>query len=290
MPTTEGGAAAGGDRDLRLDAHQHFWDYPAHAGDYGWMGDAEASLKRDFGPGDLAPLLAAAGYGGCVAVQAREVDAETDALLAVARQHGFVRGVVGWFDLCAPEVEARLDRHAGDPLLKGLRMAIHDRPDPGFAAEDAHIRGVACLAPRGLAYDLLIRTEHIAAALVLVDRCPDVRFVVDHIAKPHRDGEGLPAWKAGMAALGRRPNVWCKLSGLGTLPGSGAVAPFLDVALAAFGPARCMIGSDWPVSTLAATYGETMAVVETWCAPLSADERRRILRATCAAFYGLADS
>ena len=270
---------------MKLDAHQHFWDYAAHAGDYGWMGEAEAPLRRDHLPGELAPLLHAAGYDGCVVVQAREVEAETDWLLALARRHAVVRAVVGWVDLCAPDVEARLDRHAGEPSLRGLRMAVHDRADPGFAASSPHVRGVSCLASRGLAYDLLIRTEHIPAALMLVDACPGVRFVVDHIAKPHRDGVDRPAWQAGIAALGRRPNVWCKLSGLGTLPGTGAITPFLDTALAAFGPARCMIGSDWPVSTLAAPYRDTMATVETWCGRLSPDERRSVLGGTCAAFY-----
>ena len=254
---------------MKIDAHQHFWDYEADAGDYAWMGEAEAPLRRTFRPDDLAPLLAEAGYGGTVAVQAREVEAETDALLARARRHPSISGVVGWTDLCAPDV-------------------IHDRPDPGFAASDAHRRGVSHLAARGLTYDLLIRSEQMAAALALVDACPGVRFVVDHIAKPRRDGSDRPAWRAGIAALGLRPNVWCKLSGLGTLPGTGPIAPFLDAALDAFGPARCMIGSDWPVSTLAADYRATMGVVEDWCARLSPDESASILGGTCVAFYGLA--
>ena len=272
---------------MKVDAHQHFWDYAADAADYGWMGDAEAPLRRNFLPADLAPLIAATGYAGTVAVQAREVETETASLLALARTAPFVRGVVGWVDLCAPDVEARLDRHAGDPMLRGLRMVIHDRPDPEFAASPAHRHGVSCLASRGLTYDLLIRSEQISAALALIDRCPGVRFVVDHLAKPRLDGSDGPRWRAGITALGERPNVWCKLSGLGTLPGRGAPGPLLDTALAAFGPARCMVGSDWPVATLAAGYAATMAVVEGWCAPLSAAERNLILGDTCRDFYGL---
>ncbi len=272
---------------MRIDAHQHFWDYGADAADYGWMGEGDGALRRDRLPGDLAPLLAASGYAGCVAVQAREVEVETASLLRMARACGFVFGVVGWVDLCAPDVEARLDRHRGDPLLRGMRMAIHDRSDIGFAASAQHLHGVSCLGPRGLTYDLLVRSEHIPAALALVDACPDVRFVVDHLAKPRLDGSDRPSWSAGIAALGRRPNVWCKLSGLGTLPGPGAPGPFLETALAAFGPARCMIGSDWPVSTLAEPYAATMAVVEDWCSSLSPDERAMILGRSCAEFYRL---
>ena len=272
---------------MKIDAHQHYWDYAAAPGDYAWMGEDEAPLRRAFLPGDLAPLLARAGYGGTVVVQAREVEAETDGLLALARATPSILGVVGWIDLCAADVEARLDRAAADPTLRGMRMAIHDRPDPGFAASPAHVHGVSCLAARGLTYDLLIRSDHCPAAIALVDACPDVRFVVDHLAKPHRDGFDWPRWRAGIDALGARPNVWCKLSGLGTLPGQGKPERFLDAALAAFGPARCMIGSDWPVATLAADYAGTMAVVEGWSAPLSPDERALILGDTCADFYRL---
>lgn len=277
---------------MKLDAHQHFWCHAADAADYGWMGETEAPLRRDFGPDDLAPQLAAAGYGGTVAVQAREVPAETGALLALARRHAFVKGVVGWLDLCADDAEAEIERAAADPLLRGFRMAIHDRPDPGFAASAAHVRGVARLARHGLAYDLLLRPEHLGAALALVDACPGVRFVVDHLAKPDLGAPDASAWRDGLAALALRPNAWCKLSGLGTLPGAAergtaAALPRLDAALEAFGADRCMIGSDWPVCTLAADYCATMGVVERWCGPLSADERSAILGRSCAAFYGL---
>lgn len=273
---------------MKIDAHQHYWDYDSHSGDYGWMGDAEAPLRRNFLPRDLEPLLARAGYDGTVVVQAREVEAETDDLLALARTTPSILGVVGWLDLCAGDIEERLDRAAADPKLRGLRMALHDRLDPGFAAAPAHVRGVAALARRGLTYDLLIRPEHMPAALSLVDACPDVRFVVDHLAKPRLDGTDWAAWRAGIGHLAERPNVWCKLSGLGTLPGSGDPRRFLDAALALFGPARCMIGSDWPVATLAADYTATMSVVEDWCRPLSESERGLILGATCASFYRLA--
>lgn len=275
---------------MKIDAHQHYWDYEGHSGHYGWMGDAEAALRRNFLPGDLEPLLSQAGYAGTVVVQAREVEAETDDLLALARRTPSILGVVGWLDLCAADVEDRLDRAAADPKLRGLRMAIHDRPDPAFAASPAHIRGVSCLAARDLAYDLLIRTEHMRAALALVDACPDVRFVVDHLAKPRLDGSDWEPWRAGIGALADRPNVWCKLSGLGTLPGPGDPRRFLDAALAVFGAGRCMIGSDWPVATLAADYATTMAVVEDWCGPLPGSESALILGGTCAAFYRLAEA
>ncbi|QMW24441.1 amidohydrolase family protein [Sandaracinobacteroides saxicola] len=271
---------------MRIDAHQHFWDYATNAADYVWMGEAEAALRRDYLPADLEPLLAASGYDGTVVVQAREIEAETRWLTALADATPFVHGVVGWADLCAPDAAARIDALA-HPKLKGFRMLIHDRPDPDFAASPDHLRGVALLEPRGLTYDLLLKPPHIAAAIRLVDALPYTRFVVDHIAKPALDESDWGPWSNGMRELAARANVWCKLSGLATLGNSAALPPRIDHVLDAFGAARCMIGSDWPVATLGADYVATMALVEDWAVKLSADEQAAILGGSATAFYGL---
>lgn len=277
---------------MKIDAHQHFWDYAANGADYVWMSDAEHMLRRDFLPLDLAPLLAAAGYRGTVAVQARELRVETDWLLALAREHDFIRGVVGWLDLTSADAPAQLDAYADQPKLRGLRMLIHDQPDPDFADSPDHLRGVGLLAERSLVYDLLLRTMHLPAATRLVDALPDQHFVIDHIAKPKLDGSDWDAWSKGMRTIAERANVQCKLSGLVTLGEWSAwserpYARFLDHVLDCFGSKRCMIGSDWPVATCAAGYGETMGVVEDWAALLSESEQAAILGANCEAFYGL---
>jgi L-fuconolactonase len=279
---------------MKIDSHQHFWDYSANADDYVWMSDVEHALRRDFLPDDLAPLLTKSGYSGTVAVQAREMRAETDWLLDLAARHDLIRGVVGWLDLTAPDLASVLDSYSGQAGLKGLRMLIHDQPDPDFADSPAHLRGIAQLEARGLTYDLLVRTLHLPAATRLVDALPNQRFVIDHIAKPKLDGSDWKTWASGMRAIAKRPNVMCKLSGLVTL-GAWAewqnqpYARFLDHVLDCFGPARCMIGSDWPVATCAAGYPETMGVVEQWAAQLSADEQAMIFGGSCAVFYGLED-
>jgi L-fuconolactonase len=277
---------------MKIDAHQHFWDYAANAADYVWMSDAEHMLRRNFLPNDLAPLLTQAGYAGTVAVQAREMRQETDWLLLLANEYEFIRGVVGWLDLTDPAVDAQLEAYTNEPKLKGLRMLIHDQPDPDFADSPDHLRGVAKLESRGLTYDLLLRTIHLPAATRLVDALPDQRFVIDHIAKPKINGSDWDAWSAGMKAIAQRPNVMCKLSGLVTL-GDWAewkclpYARFLDHVLECFGPARCMIGSDWPVATCAAEYGDTMSVVEQWAKSLSVSEKAAILGANASVFYRL---
>ena len=277
---------------MQIDAHQHFWSYSENPDHFPWMTDELSAIQRDFLPGDLAPLRAGAGIEGTIAVQARELEVETDFLLGLAAQDPSIRGVVGWVDLCAPDVEERLDRHADNPLFRGVRMLIHDRESPDFADSPAHLNGVGCLNSRGLTYDLLLRTIHIPAAIRLVDALPQQRFVVDHIAKPKMDGSDRAAWEAGIRAIAAREHVLCKLSGLVTEADwsswqSGSFGPYLDIVLEAFGPERLMIGSDWPVCTLAAPYDQALGVVTEWSQKLSPDERAALMGDTCARFYSV---
>lgn len=257
----------------RIDAHQHFWDYAAHPDQYVWMTDDLSVLRRNFGPADLKPLLDDQGMQGTVAVQAREMAEETDYLLALAADHPFVLGVVGRLDLCDPDIEPAVARVAQNPRLKGLRMLIHDRPDPNFAASPAHLRGVGLLARHDLSYDLLLKPHNIPSALALVDAVPDQSFVLDHIAKPDIAQGRFEPWATDIRQLARRPNVTCKLSSLITQANWSAWRPsdftrYLDHVLACFGPNRLMIGSDWPVCTLAAGYAQTLGIVREWAAGL----------------------
>lgn len=277
---------------MRIDSHQHFWQYGRNAADFVWMSDELAALRRDFMPADLDPLLAALDFDGSVAVQAREVEAETDFLLGLAAVHPTILGVVGWVDLCADDVGRRLERWSDEPTLKGFRLLVHDRPDPDFADSDAHARGVGHLAERGLTYDLLLRTIHLPAAIRLVDRFPNQSFVVDHMAKPAMDGSDAEPWTSGMREIARRPNVMCKLSGLVTEADwrswrAETFEPYLDSVLDRFGAERLMIGSDWPVCTLAADYEPALRVVLDWSSTLSDDERSALLGGNCARFYGI---
>lgn len=277
---------------MRIDSHQHFWNYSDFPSDYVWMTDDFASLRKDYGPAELKPLLVENGFSGSVVVQAREMQKETDYLLDLASREQFILGVVGWVDLCDPDAEHQLDRFSTSPRLKGLRMLIHDRADTEFAASESHVRGVRLLETYNLTYDLLLRPQHIEAAIQLVDRCPRQRFVVDHIAKPDIKGGTLEPWRSRLRDLAKRQNVFCKLSGMVTEADwttwrTKDLNPYLDLVLDAFGAARLMIGSDWPVSTCAAPYAEAIKVVVDWTARLSLDEREAILGGTCRSFYNL---
>lgn len=274
----------------RIDAHQHFWKY--NPTDYVWMTDAMDVLRRDFLPADLEPLLAATGFDGSVAVQARQMIEETDWLLGLADHHPFVLGVVGWVDFASPELEAQLERVGAHPKLKGVRELIHDMPDVDYATSDEHVAAIARLERFGLTYDLLLKPPHLRPATALVDLFPNQPFVVDHIAKPAIGSGQRQPWEQELRELARRPNVWCKLSGMVTECDwrswrAEQIRPYLDIVLDAFGSDRVMIGSDWPVCTLAGAYGPVMAAVVDAVAALSAAERDAILGGNCARFYRL---
>ncbi len=243
-----------------VDAHHHFWD-PTRA-DYPWLTDDIASIRRPFGPSDLAPLLEGAGIEATVLVQTRSSEDESREFLATAATIPFIRGVVGWVDLTDPAVEDRLAAMrdaAGGERLVGIRHQVHDEADPRWLLRADVMAGIAAVGSAGLAYDLLVRTRELAAARTLVAALPHVRFVVDHLAKPPIRVGDLGEWSAGVAAFRGLSNVWWKLSGLVTEADWTAwrpadLRPMVDHVLEVAGPDRMLFGSDLAVCLLAAGY------------------------------------
>ena len=279
----------------RVDAHHHLWD-PAQR-DYPWMGDELAPIRRRFGPEDLDAAAAAHGVGHTVVVQTVSSLEETEELLAVAATSARITGVVGWVDLTAPDVAGQLTALRAAPgggSLVGIRHQVHDEPDPGFLLRDEVLRGLAAVADAGLAYDLLVRERELPAARAVVQRLPQLGFVLDHLAKPRiREGATAP-WAGELAALARLPNVTCKVSGLVTEAAWDAwtpaqLLPYVRHAADVFGPERLLFGSDWPVCLLAAGYGEVVAAAE-WTlaeAGLEPAEREAVFAANARRAYRL---
>jgi L-fuconolactonase len=274
----------------RIDSHQHFWKYDARG--YGWIDERMSVLKRDFLPADLEPPLRAAGFGACVTVQARQTLDETAWLLDLADRSPFVAGVVGWVDLCSPDARAQLRRFASHPKLVGVRHIVQAEPDDRFLLRADFGRGIALLEEFGLAYDILVYPRHLAVAAEFVKRFPRQRFVLDHLAKPEIARGEIRGWSRDVRALAAEPNVQAKLSALVTEADwkrwtPDQLRPYLDVAFECFGPGRLMIGSDWPVCTLAGDYGRTMGVVTEYLGDRPAAEREAVLGGNAREFWNL---
>lgn len=279
---------------LRIDAHHHVWGLAVR--DQPWItGDAMAPLRRSFGIDDLAPEATAAGITATIVVQTVADVTETEELLDLAQATPLVSGVLGYVDLAAPDVGEQLDRLQDRPSggwLAGIRSPVQDEPDPEWLVRPAVLAGLREVARRNLVYDLLIRPHQLGAALAAVEHVPDGRYVVDHLAKPAIARGGREPWASGLVALAAQGNVSAKLSGLVTEASwstwsTSDLRPYVEHAMAAFGPDRVLFGSDWPVCTLAAAYGTVVATAEQLVDDLSSADRAAVMGGTAGAVYGL---
>jgi L-fuconolactonase len=279
---------------MTIDAHQHFWD-PATA-HYPWMTHELGSIRRAFAPHDLEVELGPAGVARTILVQTRSSEEETRGFLKIAAATDFVAGVVGWVDLTASDVGDRLDQLLASKegkWLVGVRHQAHDEADAEWLLRNDVACGLAEVERRGLAYDLLVRPRELAAALQTVAAFPGLRFVVDHIAKPDIAGGGFGIWSERLAPFtAHRGHVWCKLSGMVTEADWHAwsieqLRPYLNEAIAIFGASRCMLGSDWPVCLLAATYRQVVDLVRDSIADLPQADQAAILAGSAMTAYRL---
>ena len=274
----------------RIDSHHHFWTYtPA---DYPWIDDTKSVIRRDFLPPDLSIKLASAGVSGAISVQARQSLAETWQLLEFADRHEIIKAVVGWVPLISPDVNRVLPTVAQHPKLKAVRHVLQDEADPLYMLRDDFNRGIASLKPFGLAYDILIFERHLPQTIEFVDRHPDQVFILDHLGKPRVKDRLLSPWTEHIKELAKRPNIYCKISGLATEAEYAnwteqQLRPYLDAVLSAFTPQRVMFGSDWPVCLLATGYKQWADIVERSMAGLSESEQQRIWSGTAQEAYKL---
>lgn len=279
---------------LRVDAHHHLWDLAARP--QPWLDDAGMGpLRRDFRLDEVLAEAAAAGIDATIVVHTVADLTESEELLDLAAGQPAVAGVVGYVDLAAPDVGDQLDRlleRDSGWWLAGVRSLVQSEPDPAWLMRPAVLRGLREVARRGLVFDLLVKPPQLAAAVGAVTEVGEGRFVLDHLGKPEIATGGWEPWAASLTELAARGNVVAKLSGLVTEARwdewtPSGLAPYVDHALAAFGPDRLMFGSDWPVCTLAAPYGRVVSVAEQLTAALSPHERQAIFGGTAVATYGL---
>jgi L-fuconolactonase len=277
-----------------VDAHHHLWDLGVR--DQDWItGPALAPLRRDFLLADFQPLADANGVAASVVVQTVTVPGETPELLTLAAASDLIVGVVGWADLTDPGIAERiaaLTAMPGGAKLVGLRHQVQSEPDPDWLTRPDVLRGLAAVAEAGLVYDLVITAGQLPAAARAAAAVPGLRFVLDHLGKPPIASGRTEPWAADLRRLAGLPNTVGKLSGLVTEADWDRwqvtdLRPYTDVALDAFGPDRLMFGSDWPVCTLAAGYGDVLETARGLTAGLSPAERAAVFYGTATAVYRL---
>jgi L-fuconolactonase len=271
---------------VRVDAHHHVWRVAR--GDYGWL-RPESPICRDYGVGDLRPLLG--DIGATVLVQAAPTEAETHFMLDAARASaGLVRGVVGWVPLDAPDRVAAM-AEAGGALLKGLRPMLHDLPDTEWILRTEIQPALEEMAARGLVFDALVKPPGLTAIVALAQRHPRLRIVLDHGGKPEIAARRLSPWSEDIAALAKCANVTCKLSGMATEAAADwsvdDLRPYAANLLACFGADRMMWGSDWPVVDLAGGYARWRAASLELLDGLDGAAMERVLGGTAMEVYGL---
>lgn len=279
---------------MRIDAHQHYWQLGRS--DYAWMQGPHATIRRDFMPDDLAPLLKDNGIDGTVLVQADATARETDFLLEIAAATPSVLGVVGWIDFTAVDAVAQIERRAEQHKLRGLRPMLEFIADPEWILQSTFTPVLRAMSRCGLTFDALVHPQHLAALETLGWRHPDLPVVIDHGAKPklqawRGNAAAMAAWRDDMRRLARHPQVFCKLSGLLTEAGTdwqeSDLLPAMQSLLEIFGPSRLIWGSDWPVMTLAGDYADWMRLSEQVLAGLTADEKEQIFSRNAVGFYRL---
>ncbi len=274
---------------MRIDAHHHFWRYDPNV--HTWMSGPYMVLARDYLPDELEPLLKRVELDGSIVIQAAQNIDETRWLCGLAEKHPFLKGVVGWVDLCSPVVEKQLDAVSHDKL-RGIRHLLELEADEQFMLREDFQNGIRRLGQRMLSFDFLIQPRHLRTAAELARKFPEQIFVVDHLAKPPVAEGRLTPWREHLGILSQCDNVYCKASGMVTEADWSAwdkadYAAYLDTTLEIFGPQRMMIGSDWPVCTCAASYEATMQIIVDYVSRLSPDEQQWLWGRTCTKAYGL---
>ena len=278
---------------LKVDTHQHFWNLNEVA--YSWLIPDFGPIYRTFAPEELEPQLTAAGVDKTVIVQAANSYADTDSMLKIAEENDWVAAVVGWVPIHDPEETAKkLNAYSQNPYFKGMRHLIHDESNPDWVVQKQVIDGLQILADRGFTFDVVaVFPNHLKHVPTLAEKVPNLRMVIDHLAKPPLGEADRAVWREQLAAAAESPNVFAKVSGLNTMTPDfdnwtyDDIKPLFDYAIEQFGTDRLMFGSDWPVAVLAGDYAKVWEATNKCLADLSASEKAAILGGTGNRFYDL---
>ncbi|WP_341220739.1 amidohydrolase family protein [Polaribacter atrinae] len=275
---------------MTIDSHQHFWKYDTV--EHSWIDDEMSVIRRDFLPSDLSKVYKENGIDGCVAVQADQTLKETDFLRDLAADNSFIKGIVGWVDLRAENIEQVLEKYSKHKVVKGFRHIVQGEADHNFLLRSNFLRGISALEKYNFTYDILVFPHQLGTVLEFVKRFPNQKFVIDHIAKPYIKDGFFEGWAVLMQEISKQENVFCKVSGMITEADYKAwteveLQKYLEVVFNAFGTKRILFGSDWPVCLVAGNYAEVKEIVTNFISKLSITEQKAVMGENAIKFYNL---
>ncbi len=264
---------------MKIDSHQHFWKYNSDRDS--WINESMKTLRRDFLPSDLEPILRKNKVDGCIVIQADQSEDETSFLLKLADEHDFIKGVIGWVDLKSPNLESRLTYFCKNKKFKGVRHILQSEANH-FILNNTFQNGISKLNGFNLVYEILIYPNQLKNTIKLVNNFPDQVFILNHMAKPKIKEQEIEDWKNDITNLAKSRNVYCKISGMVTeaswekwIPND--FKPYLDVVFESFGVNRVLFGSDWPVCTLSVKYAEVVKIVTDYIGSFSQEDIDKVL-------------
>lgn len=284
-----GSAEEGGSSHGAIDTHVHFWKYNKKRD--AWITNEMKLLQQDYLPENLILNLKRNGVDGCIAIQADQSELETLFLVELSKTHSIIKGVVGWIDLCAANIEERLQHFSQYPVIKGYRHIAQGEANDFLLGKDFQ-RGVHALKKYNYAYDILVYHFQLPAVKEFVKQFPDQKLVIDHCAKPDIRNKKIDDWKLLIKEIAKQPNVYCKLSGLFTEAAwktwsAADFYPYLDVVFEAFGVDRLMFGSDWPVILLSGMYVQWKSLLEKYMENYKQEDKEKVFGLNAVKFYAI---
>ena len=273
-----------------IDSHQHFWKYKPSK--HKWIDDSMSLIRKDFMPSDLKKVYDKNKIDGCIAIQADQTLKETNFLLDLSKENTFIKGIVGWVDLRASNIDNTLEYYSKYKKIKGFRHVVQDEADHNFLLRPEFLRGISYLEKYNYVYEILIFPHQLETTLEFVKKFPNNKFIIDHIAKPYIKNGLYDEWARLMSEISKCENVFCKMSGMITeadynLWTPEQITPYMDLVLTSFGSKRILFGSDWPVCLVAGSYKKVKELVTNFISKLSENEKTNIMGKNAINLYNI---
>lgn len=277
---------------MKVDTHQHFWKLSEV--EYPWLVPAYGPIYATFEPHDLEPQIKAVGIDKTVLVQSANSYEDTASMLVHADYNDWIGAVIGWVNLLDPdETNRRIEMYKQHPKFRGIRHLIHEEKDPDWVVQGIVLESLKVLEQHGMIYEVVaVFPNHLKHVPRLAENAPNLKLVIDHLAKPPIKDKGMSPWSDQMQAAAQYPNVYAKVSGLNTAAdwnnwSAADLKPYIDFTFEVFGADRMMFGSDWPVAILAGDYNKVWIETKKALEGRSQAEIDAVLGGTAAKVYRL---